>query len=400
MPLAVTGAALLVLGLVAAWSGLLPWSALGALADRVVPILAFVAAITVVTELLNTSGLFDWIAQRFRRWGRGRAWALWVLVTVLSLAATVFLSLDTTAVLLTPIVVILARRCGLAPLPFALTAVWLANTGSLLLPVSNLTNLLALPAIGNAQPAAFAARMALPAAWCALVPAAAVVLLFRKELGRRYVARPATTPGPAPALDPAPTPAADPAGDAMLLRIAGAVLVLLLPALVSGVPVWIPAGAAAAVLVVAFGLLRRSALDWSLVPSQLILFASGLFVAMEALQGLGARELAAGFLGSGDGPLDLVRVSAAGAVAANAVNNLPAYLALEHAAGSPARLAALLVGVNAGPLVTPWASLATLIWHEQLRRLGVRISWWGYAAAGLVLVPLMIVPAALLAAAT
>ncbi|WP_422933980.1 SLC13 family permease [Sinomonas sp. P47F7] len=425
MPLAITGAALLVLGLVAALAGLLPWSALGALADRVVPILAFVAAITVVTELLNASGLFDWIAQRFRRWGGGRAWALWVLVAVLSLAATIFLSLDTTAVLLTPIVVILARRCGLAPLPFALTAVWLANTGSLLLPVSNLTNLLALPAIGNAQPAAFAARMALPAAWCALVPALAVVVLFRKELGRRYGGP--LVPDPAPAQTPSPAPAPAPTlvkadddrydataggtagggtaggevaapGDATLLRIAGAVLVLLLPALVSGVPVWIPAVAAAAVLVVAFGLLRRSALAWSLVPTQLILFASGLFVVMEALQGLGARELAAGLLGSGSGPLDLVRVSAAGALAANAVNNLPAYLALEHAAGSPARLAALLVGVNAGPLVTPWASLATLIWHEQLRRLGVRISWWGYAAAGLVLVPLMIVPAALLTA--
>ncbi|WP_136610818.1 SLC13 family permease [Sinomonas albida] len=401
MTLAITGAALLVLGLAAAFAGLLPWPALGALADRVVPILAFVAAITVVTELLNASGLFDWIAQRFRRWGRGRAWALWVLVAVLSLAATVFLSLDTTAVLLTPIVVILARRCGLAPLPFALTAVWLANTGSLLLPVSNLTNLLALSALGDAQPGAFAARMALPAVWCALVPAAAVVLLFRKDLRERYVARPATNPAPALAADPPGDAPGEPVGsaaDTTLLRIAGAVLALLLPALVSGLPVWIPALAAAAVLVVAFGLLRRSALAWSLVPWQLILFASGLFVVMEALQGLGAGGLAAGLLGSGGEPLDLVRVSAAGAVAANAVNNLPAYLALEHAAGSPARLAALLVGVNAGPLVTPWASLATLIWHEQLRRLGVRISWWGYAAAGLVLVPLMVVPAALLTA--
>jgi Na+/H+ antiporter NhaD/arsenite permease-like protein len=92
-----------------------------------------------------------------------------------------------------------------------------------------------------------------------------------------------------------------------------------------------------------------------------------------------------------------VRVAAVGAVGANVADNLPAYLAFEAAAGSPARLAALLVGVNAGPLITPWASLATLIWHEQLRRLGVQISWWGYAAAGAVLVPLLIIPAALLA---
>ncbi|WP_373886477.1 ArsB/NhaD family transporter [Sinomonas sp. ASV322] len=118
---------------------------------------------------------------------------------------------------------------------------------------------------------------------------------------------------------------------------------------------------------------------------------------MESLRGLGAQAVAAGLLGSGDGPFDLVRVAAVGALGANVINNLPAYLALEQAAGGQARLAALLVGVNVGSLITPWASLATLIWHEQLRRLGVRISWWGYAAAGLILVPVMIVPAALLA---
>lgn len=385
MPLAIIGAALLVLGLAAVATGLLPWVALGALADRVVPILAFVAAITVVTELLNASGLFEWLASHFRRWGRGSALALWVLVATLSFAATVFLSLDTTAVLLTPIVVVLARRCGLPPLPFALTTVWLANTGSMLLPVSNLTNLLALHALGNVSPAEFALRMALPAAWCALVPALAVMLLFRKELSGRYGSvRPEGAQHDPP--------------DPVLLRLATAVLALLLPALVSGIAVWIPATAAALVLVTAFAVRRRAVLEWALVPWQLVLFAGGLFVVMEALQGLGARELAAWATGAGEGPFDLVRVAVVGALGANLVDNLPAYLAFEAAAGSPARLAALLVGVNAGPLITPWASLATLIWHEQLRRLGVQISWWGYAAAGAVLVPLIIVPAALLAA--
>ncbi|WP_369045138.1 SLC13 family permease [Sinomonas sp. P10A9] len=390
MPLAAVGAVLLVLGGAAAAAGILPWPAVGALADRIVPILAFVAAITVVTELLNAAGLFEWMASHFRRWGRGRTLVLWALVAVLSLAATVFLSLDTTAVLLTPIVVLLARRCGLPPLPFALTAVWLANTGSLLLPVSNLTNLLALHSLGNVPPSAFAARMALPALWCALVPVAAVAVLFRRELRGRYST--VRTSG----VHGQPEAAAPP--DPVLLGVGASVLAGLLPALVSGLPVWIPSTVAAAVLVLAFAARRRAVLRWALVPWQLLLFAAGLFAVMEALQHLGARELAAGLLGSGSGPIDLVRVSAAGAAGANVVNNLPAYLAFENAAGSPARLAALLIGVNAGPLITPWASLATLIWHEQLRRLGVAISWWGYAAAGLVLVPVMVIPAALLAA--
>ena len=53
------------------------------------------------------------------------------------------LSLETTAVLLTPVVLALAARLGLPVAPFAYGAVWIANAGSLSLPVSNLTNLLA-----------------------------------------------------------------------------------------------------------------------------------------------------------------------------------------------------------------------------------------------------------------
>ena len=32
---------------------------------------------------------------------------------------------------------------------------------------------------------------------------------------------------------------------------------------------------------------------------------------------------------------------------------------------------ALLVGVNAGPLITPWASLATLLWLQRCRTAGI-----------------------------
>lgn len=67
---------------------------------------------------------------------------LWLIVALLCSLTTMFLSLDTTAVLLTPVVLVMASGIGISPWPFALTTVWLANTASLLLPVSNLANLL------------------------------------------------------------------------------------------------------------------------------------------------------------------------------------------------------------------------------------------------------------------
>jgi Na+/H+ antiporter NhaD/arsenite permease-like protein len=82
-------------------------------------------------------------------------------------------------------------------------------------------------------------------------------------------------------------------------------------------------------------------------------------------------------------------------VGANGVDNLPAYLALEPVAASPARIAALLIGVNAGPLITPWASLATLLWHQRLVALDVDLRWSRYLLLGLAVAPVTVALATL-----
>lgn len=378
MRTAMIGAVLLVLGAVAIATGILPLASVGELTERVAPILGFVVAITIAAELAAAAGLFHWLAGLLARIGRGRAVVLWLLVVAFATASTVFLSLDTTAVLLTPIVVILAKRVGLNPIPFALTTVWLANTGSLLLPVSNLTNLLAEHRLDGFGPARFAAVMWLPALVAIVVPCVAIALVYRRSLFVSYRG------------DELPI-----ASDRVLFWGSAIVLVLLIPALVSGVEVWIPAGIAAVILVILFLVRRRSALTVSLIPWQLVVFASGLFVVMEAAHQLGLSVWLSAVAGSGESPLALLQLSGSGLTAANLVNNLPAYLALEPVADSPLRLFAVLVGVNAGPLITPWASLATLLWHHRLVALGVSISWRKYVLLGLVVAPVTVVLATL-----
>ncbi len=374
MRTAIVGAVLLVLGAAAVATGLLPGAQAVGLWDRVWPILLFVTAITLVTELAAEAGVFTVVAQWTARAGRGRAWLLWLLVTVFAGLSTVFLSLDTTAVLLTPVVIVLARHAGLEPLPFALTTVWMANAGSLLLPVSNLTNLLAQRAMGDPSPLAFAALMAAPALVAMAVPMIVVFLLARRTLLRRYEPGEEERPG-----------------DRVLLIGSAAVLVVLVPLLVSGLPVWLPASAAAVVLAALFAVRRRGALHPGLVPWQLLLLAGGLFLVIEALHSAGLGRLLAAVSGDGESPLALLRLALTGAAGANVVDNLPAYLALEPAAGSPARLAALLIGVSAGPLITPWASLATLLWHQRLVAAGVELRWSRYILLGVIVAPVTVV---------
>jgi len=370
---ALIGVVLLVVGAVAVATGALPLDDLGVLYERVWPILLFVVAITVVTELASEAGLFTWIAERAAGLGRGRTWALWLATVLLACLCTIFLSLDTTAVLLTPVVVVLARHCGLPPLPFALTTVWLANTASLLLPVSNLTNLLAEHELGGLGPAGFAALTVAPALVAIAVPVLAILVIHRRDLFTRYEVGARSAPP-----------------DRVLLVGSAVVVGLLVPALVSGVEVWIPALAAAVVLTVLTAVRRPGALRPGLLPWQLVVFASGLFVVMEAAQSLGLTAVMAAVSGEGQDAAALFRLAGVATLSANAVDNLPAYLALEPVAGSPERLVAVLVGVNAGPLITPWASLATLLWHERLVSMGVHIRWSRYVLLGLVVAPLTV----------
>jgi arsenical pump membrane protein len=338
------------------------------LAIRVGPVLIFLIAITVVAEIANAAGVFDVAGHWAARAGRGRTWLLWVLIVVLSCLSTIFLSLDTTAVLLTPVVVAVARQLRLNPLPFAMTTVWLANTASLLLPVSNLTNLLALHRF-SALGVGYSGYILL-ALWPALAAIAATVavlaVIHLRDLKGRY----RTEAPPAP-------------HDRTLLIVASSVCVALGPAFVSGITPAIPASAAALVLVGTLLVRNRPLLREVKLPWLIVLGVSALFVVVDLALGHGLRDLLAGWVGTGNGVFDLLRVSALGAGSANVADNLPAYLALESVTDNdPHRLMALLIGVNAGPLVTIWASLATILWRERCRRAGIAVSAWRLAWQG------------------
>ena len=373
MKLAIVGGAMLAVGAAALLTGVLPVGDALRIGERVWPILLFVAAVTVVAELASLAGLFDVVAARLARMARRRTWALWVLVVVLAVVATAFLSLDTTAVLLTPVVIALARAHRLNPLPFAFATVWLANTASLILPVSNLTNLLAVHRLGMPAPAPFVALMWPSAVVAILVTVTILWLTHRRELRGRF--------------EPAPSPAV---ADRRLLVAAAVVVVALLPLLVTGVPPWIPALGAAVALAAVYLWRAPAALRPALVPWQLIVFASGLFLVVGALEALGSGAVLSALAGRGDDLFALWRLAGSGMLGANAVNNLPAYLALESASDSPRRVAALLIGVNAGPLITPWASLATLLWHQRLTTLDVDVPWRRYVLLGLVAAPVTV----------
>jgi len=275
-----------------------------------------------------------------------------LLVSLLGLVAvvTALLNLDTSVVFLTPVLVHAARGRGLDERPFLYGSIFMANAASLLLPGSNLTNLLVLrsdPQYG----ASFAAHM-LPA-WLVACAITAVFVTLAFPAGDAK-----------PHLPAEPPPTRLRAGAASVLAAAVLVVALRNPAL----PV-LAVGLAAAALQ-----RPRPRLDVRLLA---LLFA--LTVGLGTL----ARVW--------HGPARLLESSGAwavaglGAAAALVVNNLPATVLL--AARAPAHPDALLLGLDLGPNLAVTGSLSAVLWLQAAGAVGARPSVATYTRLGVVLVP-------------
>jgi arsenical pump membrane protein len=355
-------------------------SAATASAGRAWPPFVLVAGLLLVGVVAHGDGLFDAVAARLERrpaLRRGRRPDGRLLLALLGVVAltTAVLNLDTSVAFLTPILVLAARRRGAAEEPFIYGAVFMSNAASLLLPGSNLTNLLVL-AGSRVSGAAFAARMA--PAWVAAVAATAAVVLY--PLVRM--------PGPAGASGGNPAAGAAGSVESRLTwslgagaTVAAAVLVVATTA--PALPV-LAVGTGAVALRLRRRRLTAGAVAEAVGPAAL----AGVYGIAVALGALAEHWSAPARLVTRSGP---AMAAAVGTVTAVAVNNLPAAVLL--APHRPAHPEGLLLGLNLGPNLAVTGSLSALLWYQAARGSGAHPSVGTYSRIGVVLVPLSIAAA-------
>ena len=339
---------------------------------RLLPVVLFLAAILVLAGACDDEGLFRAAGAWMARSSAGSAPRLLGQVFVIAAATTAILSLDATVVLLTPVVLATARAMRLSPRPHLYATAHLSNSASLLLPVSNLTNLLAFTAAGLSF-SRFSVLMAAP--WLAVI--AAEYAIFRWTY-RRELSEPAQPPE-LPTVE-MPT--------FVLIVLACTLVGFAVTSLVGLSPAW---AALAGATVVALRSLaqRRSTLGGigrSLnLPFLIFVLALGVVVKAVMVNGLdsGARHL----LPAGTGLPALIGIAVVAAVLSNVVNNLPAVLVLLPVVSGPAAVLAVLIGVNIGPNLTYTGSLANLLWRRVLRQRDEPTSGREFTRLGLLTVP-------------
>jgi len=320
------------------------------------PVVLFLAAILVVAEVCAAEGLFVAVGAILARAGRHRPVRMLTLTFVAASLTTAALSLDATVVLLTPVVATAATGALLEPRPMVHACARLANTASLLLPVSNLTNLLALPSLPSVSFLGFAAVMA--PVWLAVIAV--------EYVGHRvYFARDlATVPATRAAPDPVDLPKAP-------LVVVALMLVSFAASSPWGVqPAWVAGVAAAALGASAAARGRidgRTLVRSAHLPFVVFVLCLGVVVAGLADTFLGDLVRSAlPSTGSGLGALLLVGLLATGL--ANLVNNLPATLLLVPLV-APLGVTAVfsaLIGLGVGSGLTYPGSLANLLWRRTL----------------------------------
>ncbi|MBA3409455.1 MAG: arsenic transporter [Geodermatophilaceae bacterium] len=355
----------------------------GPAADEVydiAPTVVFLSILLVLGHLADAEGLFDWAAAVLARRAGHAPVATFRRVFVLAAVTTAILSLDATVVLLTPVIVATIVRRRLAARPQIYACGHLANSASLLMPVSNLTNLLAFSATGLSF-LSFTALMALP--WLVAVAVEYAVL-------RRIFAADLTGQAAQVLTEPHPTPWW--ALAVVALTVAG----FAVGSPIGLAPVW-PAAAGAMVLALRRLVRRTSSVNDIIESANLpfALFIFGLAVLVRGVAESGLSDLLSAILPTGDSLGALLAVAGVAAVLANLVNNLPATLALLPVAtliGTPAILA-VLIGVNVGANLTYVGSLANLLWRRVLAPSGDAPSATSFTAIGLLTVPLTLIAA-------
>lgn len=315
------------------------------------PPFALVTGLLLIGRVADDDGVFAAAGSRLAALPGGAGVLLAGLLGLVAVV-TVVLNLDTAVVFLTPVLLQAARVRGANDRPFLYGCVLMSNSASLLLPGSNLTNLLVADG-ARISGYDFARVMLVP--WLAAVGSTWLVLwVTQRRSGHLDVSR-----------RPKTTQVRGRLGAAAVL--AATIMILVIPS--PAVPVLL-----LGVSVTGWRVFRHEADGGSLLratPSAMV----GLYVVAVAV-GVMVRVWPVVTLGStGRAQSTLV-----GALAAVAMNNLPAAVVLS--AHPPAHPFFLLIGLNLAPNLFITGSLSAVLWLRRARESNARPSITTYARIG------------------
>jgi len=349
--------------------------------------LAFVGII-ILSMVLDEIGFFEWCAIKIAKLSLGSGNLMFIYSLLLGAFVSALFANDGAALILTPILLSKMKLLKLETktiLAFLLAGGFISDSASLPFIFSNLTNILTADFfhIGFIE---YTKNMMIPFVVSTSVSIVFLWMMFKKDIPDRV--------------------------DTTLLKDADRVLKskklfyfswffigVLLVGYIVGDIYFIPisffalSGSVIFLLIASYYKVVDAKKIIKNTPWQIVWFSIGLYIVVYGLKNVGLTDFLANILKELSKQGDTVSIVSTGFISAflsAIMNNLPTIMIMDIAlVDLPNKTLAYanIIGCNIGPKMTPFGSLATLLWLHILNNKGVKISFWQYTRFGLLATP-------------
>ena len=349
--------------------------------------LAFIGII-ILSLVLDEIGFFEWAALKMAKFSNGSGLKMFIYSILLGAFVSALFANDGAALILTPILLAKMRILQLnlkTIIAFLLAGGFISDSASLPFVFSNLTNIVTANyfSIGFAQ---YFFDMIIPFIVSVIASTIFLWLILRKDIPKTVDITLLKEPKSV-------------IKNMKLFYFSWVFLAFLLCAYFLGdaydLPISIFAlGGATIFLIIAT--ISKSVMPLKIIkeaPWQVVWFSIGLYIVVYGLKNAGLTDYLAIILKDLALRGETIAVLGTGFIAAflsAIMNNMPTIMIMDIALadiGNQAMIYANIVGCNLGPKMTPFGSLATLLWLHVLAKKGVKISFAQYSKFGLIITP-------------
>jgi len=348
---------------------------------------AFIGII-ILSLVLDSIGFFEWCALKMAKFSNGDGVKMFVYSILLGALVSALFANDGAALILTPILLAKMRILKLnmkTILAFLLAGGFISDSASLPFVFSNLTNIVTANYfdIGFGE---YLLNMYLPFIVSVIVSIVVLLVVLRKDIPKK--------------VDIDLLQNADNVlKSKTLFYFSWVFLALLLVGYFVGDAYDIPISVFAlggGLLFLLITTLFKTVEPVHIIknaPWQVVWFSLGLYIVVYGLKNAGLTTYLTTVLESLNTQGDFIAVMGTGFISAFLsafMNNMPTIMVMDIALkdiGNSAMIYANIIGCNLGPKMTPFGSLATLLWLHTLKQKGVTIGFWQYSKFGLIVTP-------------
>lgn len=349
--------------------------------------LAFIGII-ILSLVLDEIGFFEWCALKMAKFSKGSGIRMFVYSILLGSFVSALFANDGAALILTPILLAKMRVLQLSTktiIAFLLAGGFISDSASLPFVFSNLTNIVTANYF-NIGFVDYFLNMIIPFIVSVIASIVFLWLILRKDIPKKVDIRLLKEPKSV-------------IKNMNLFYFSWFFLAFLLSAYALGdiykLPIsFFALGGALVLLVIAS--LTKSVNAKNIIkeaPWQIVWFSIGLYIVVYGLKNAGLTEYLTTILNylvlKGD-TMAIISTGFISAILSAVMNNLPTIMIMDIALKdipNEALAYANIIGCNLGPKMTPFGSLATLLWLHVLAKKGIKISFWEYSKFGLIITP-------------